>query len=567
MGEWMRPPEGNTREIRTGILMAQPELARRLPAVLGGSLTVLLTLAVMRGPVLAGDLVLAGDPARADAVLFWNDQTNRAIQATGADPFMASRALALESIAVLDTMKSLAGAPAFMVRLPAPGDAPAGAAVAGAAYAMLSYLFPARQAALDAALASSLANERASRAAIEGSDRSALAGSGRAVVFGKAVAEAVIAVRDRDGWDAAGSVRTGTEPGQWRPTPPAFLTALRPGWATMVPFAMVRPDQFRPAGPPAPGTPRFIAAVAEIAPLGDARSTVRTAEQTEIAHYWSDAIGSYAPAGHWNAIAANIVAPARSGMAAEAELFAELNVAIADAGIAMADAKYVYWSWRPVTVIRTGGGGSAPRPDWLPLLETPNHPSYVSGHSSFSGAAAVVLTARFGTRPFTFVSASLPGVTRSFTSFQQAADEAALSRLYGGIHFRFDNEDGLVTGRAIGAWTLKVFQRTGEDRGPVIVMDRPARTGGKGAFVSGGFALDNIAPVTVVTARLDGGEPVRLAVDARGRFTLPVQGFTPSGPERVTLTATSVTGRTSSVRTETEIRSSGDVVTVPASVK
>ena len=127
---------------------------------------------------------------------------------------------------------------------------------------------------------------------------------------------------------------------------------------------------------------------------------MRTASQTEIAHYWSDAIGTYAPAGHWNAIAGMLLAPMKSGLDAEAEVFAELNVAMADAGIAIADAKYTFWFWRPITVIRAGAAGAPADPTWSPLLETPNHPSYISGHSGFSGAAAVVLTARFGDRPF-----------------------------------------------------------------------------------------------------------------------------------------------------------------------
>ncbi len=158
------------------------------------------------------------------------------------------------------------------------------------------------------------------------------------------------------------------------------------------------------------------------------------------------------------------------GMAAEAELFAELNVAITDSCIAMADAKYSYWSWWPITAIRAGNDVTPPQPAWVPLLTTHNHPSYVSGHSTFSGAAVAVLTKWFGARPFTFASASLPGVTRSFTSFQQAAEEAAVSRIYGGIHFPFDNADGRATGQKVGTWTLGAFQRPDADRGPYLMV-------------------------------------------------------------------------------------------------
>ena len=113
------------------------------------------------------------------------------------------------------------------------------------------------------------------------------------------------------------------------------------------------------------------------------------------------------------------------------------------------------------------------------LLETPNHPSYISGHSGFSGAAAVVLTEQFGSRPFRFTSDNLPGVTREFVNFQQAAEEAAASRVFGGIHFPFDNADGLATGRSVGNWTLAAFRRITDDRGPMIVLDRePGSTAG-----------------------------------------------------------------------------------------
>jgi Leucine-rich repeat (LRR) protein/membrane-associated phospholipid phosphatase len=481
------------------------------------------------------------DQGVADPVLFWNDQTNRSIQMTRTDAFQASRVLALESIAVMDTVRSIEGSPAFMARLAAPRDVPVGAAVAAAAHTVLIHAFPARKPALDTALAYALGNEPPGPA------------RDQATAFGTTVATALLMMRDEDGWHAAPVTRSGFASGQWRPTPPEFLPSMGSPWATMQPFALVKPSQFRPPGPPAPGSDAFRLARAEVAALGEAHSTTRTAEQKEIAHYWSDAIGTYAPAGHWNAIAANIVGPLRLGLTVEAELFAELNVAMADAGIAMADAKFTYWAWRPVTAIRTGSDGDPPIPDWTPLLETPNHPSYVSGHASFSGAAATVMTDWFGTRAFTFSSASLPGVKRDFTSFQQAAEEAAASRVYGGIHFPSDNADGLATGRAVGAWTMAVFMNLGEDRGPLLmVMDESMGMGAKTPRTIEGCALDNLAPVTAVTVRLDGGVPFSVPVDEHGVFTLTPQRLGLSGRHEVVLAATSATGRTSTLRTSIE---------------
>ena len=490
--------------------------------------------------------------ASADPVLVWNDQTNRAIQVTSTDPFRASRALALESIAVFDTVRSIAGAPAFLARLPGARDVvKPGIAAAAAAHSMLCLLFPMHRPALDAVFAASLAEEPAGPA------------RDRAVAFGEATATAVFAVRDRDGWNATGAISEGAAPGQWRPTPPDLQPPMDPQWAELRPFVLERPSQFRPAGPPAAGTAAFREAAGYVESIGGAHSTVRTAAQTEIAHYWSDAIGTYAPAGHWNAIAANLVAPMGLGMEAEAELFAELNIAIADAGVAIADAKYTYWYWRPITVIRAGSPGLAPVPDWTPLLATPNHPSYISGHSGFSGAAATVLNAKFGTRPFSFVSASVPGVTRSFTSFQQAAEEAAFSRVLGGIHYPFDNADGLTTGRAVGAWTVAAFQHIAEDRGPLIVMDPPASQGFKRIPARTGYALDNFLPVKTVTVRLDGGQRFNVAVDDRGRFTLPLRQI---GQRDVELSATSAAGRTATARLGID-GEGGGAVAVPVTVQ
>jgi len=397
--------------------------------------------------LLAVILTLSATQAAAkDQIVAWNEQTNLAIQASQTDPFNASRVLALESIAVLDTIKAVAGERGFLVQMPAPPGIDGAAAAAAAGHTMLVALFPDRRAELDRALATSLA------ALPAGTDQRV------ATAFGTAVAQAVFALRVNDGSRAAAPIRAGTAPGEWRPTPPSFQPPLLTQWAALKPFTLTAPNQFRPPGPPAPGTPMFREAVATVSKLGSARSTVRTAEQTQIAHYWSDAIGTYAPAGHWNAIAASVAAAHGLSPLAEAEMFAELNVAMADACIAMADAKYSYWYWRPITAIRAGSDGVPAIPDWEPLLETPNHPSYISGHSSFSGAASVVLTAWLGDREFRFGSESVPGLTRHFASFTAAAEEAAMSRVYGGIHFTFDNADGLATGRKVGAWTLAAFK-------------------------------------------------------------------------------------------------------------
>jgi hypothetical protein len=508
---------------------------------------------------LAGSPSHAAEPGQvaADPVLTWVDQTNRAIQDTSTDPFQASRALALESIAVLDTVRSIASAPGLLVRLPGAPDLDPAVAAAAAAHAMLCHLFPSRSAALDAALDTSLAGAPADPA------------RDRAVAFGTAVADAILARREEDGWKAkeAADGKPGADPapGQWRPTPPGFAPAENQQWGTVKPFVMTQPGQFRPAGPPGVGTAAFREAAAAVASVGADGSTGRTAEETEIARYWSDAAGTYGPAGHWNAIAANLAAPKGLSLEAEAQLFAELNVAIADAGIAVADAKSKYRFWRPVTVIRDGAAGAPADPAWSPLLDTPNQPSYISVQAAFGGAAATVLTAVLGEQAFSFTGAALPGVARTFTSFQQAAEEAAVSPEFGGTHYAFDDADGLATGRAVGAWTMTAFHRLAQDHGPMIVMDHPASAHHKRAPMSG-FALDNFSPVKTVTVRVDGGQRYNVAVDDKGRFTLPHLHAGQFGQIEAVLVATSATGRAAVARLELEHALPGSVVTAPFTV-
>jgi hypothetical protein len=189
--------------------------------------------------------------------------------------------------------------------------------------------------------------------------------------------------------------------------------------------------------------------------LGGRASTRRTAEQTLIAWFWDDGAGTVTPPGHWNRIA-QAAARARGTTPAEnARLFALLNLALADAGIACWDCKFTYRLWRPITAIReadlAGNPDTRPDPRWTPLLTTPPFPSYTSGHSTFSGAAAALLAHFFGTDAvrFTIESEGLPGYTRSFASFSAAAREAGRSRIYGGIHYEFDNRAGLALGRAL----------------------------------------------------------------------------------------------------------------------
>jgi hypothetical protein len=234
--------------------------------------------------------------------------------------------------------------------------------------------------------------------------------------------------------------------------------ALLPQFATLPPFAIRSPDQFRAAPPPSITSEAFERAFDEVKAIGSGTSTTRTADQTEIARYWAGPAGTVQPPGQWNRIARTVATAERNSLGENARLFALLNFGICDGVIASWDTKFEYNYVRPVTAIRNaandGNPDTAADSTWTPLLGTPGHPSYGSAHSSLSAAAATVLGRFFGddSIAFTDTSETAPGVpvTRSFDGFWEAAEEAGASRIYGGIHWQFDNRAGLRAGRDVG---------------------------------------------------------------------------------------------------------------------
>ena len=228
----------------------------------------------------------------------------------------------------------------------------------------------------------------------------------------------------------------------------------------VVPFGMTSGDQFRPAGPPRLDSASVGRRLSRDQSVRRGRRLLTHVEQSLIAQFWADGAGTETPPGHWNRIAREVVATTGTSLDDSARLFALLNIAMADAAISAWDAKYFDNFWRPVTAIRLGdidgNPATTPDPAWSSLIVTPPFPDYVSGHSAFSGAAATVLALFYGTDdiPFTTGSDAMPGVFRNFPGFSAAAVEAAMSRVYGGIHFRFASQDGLAAGSRIGEWTF-----------------------------------------------------------------------------------------------------------------
>jgi hypothetical protein len=280
------------------------------------------------------------------------------------------------------------------------------------------------------------------------------------------VAQQILQLRASDGSTNVVPYTPGTLPGQWRPTPPAQAAALLPGWGAVTCFTMSGGDQFRPPPPPPVDSSAYAFEFNTVKLYGGTNSALRTADQTQVALFWADGGGTETPPGHWHHIAQVVAAGTSPALPVHdsARLFALLALATADAAICAWDAKYAFHLWRPITAVREAAADGNPEteadPAWTPLIATPPFPEYTSGHSTFSRAAATVLAGFFGgEKAFTIGSDGLPGVTRSFGSFSEAADESGISRLYGGIHWPGANLHGQAAGFQIGRQVLAHFLR------------------------------------------------------------------------------------------------------------
>jgi hypothetical protein len=391
-------------------------------------------------------------PCRDDVVLRWNETALQAIKTEHSPPPAATRHLAMMHAAVYDAVNAIYRTHAVyrVAATPADGTSPETAA-AVAAHRVLVAVYPRQVCLFDDALDASL------EGVPEGPGKAA------GVRLGQGVAERILAWRATDGSDRRSDYTPGTGVGWWQPTPPDFKPALLPQWRFVTPFAMQGTSQFPAQDPPPLNSPQYVAALQQVRDLGAVNSVVRTRDQTEIAHFWEDGEGTVTPPGHWNRIAQTVARARGLCLADNARLFALLNLSLADAGILCWECKYRYSYWRPIQAIRyadrTGNPNTPADPCWTPLLKTPPFPTYSSGHSTFSGTAAAVLANFFGTDevPFTSTSEKLPCVRRSFRTFSSAAEEAGWSRIYGGIHYDFDNFEGLRAGRALGDYVSRNF--------------------------------------------------------------------------------------------------------------
>jgi len=379
----------------------------------------------------------------ADEVTDWSQVLTSALTATATSPQNSGRIAAITQAAVFDAVNGIDRRyTPYFVTAAGPRKASRRAAAVQAAYFVLKTLLPAQAPGLERQRDSSIATIKSEEPVDSG------------IAWGEFVATELLEERSSDGFPAGGEPDNGSlDVGKWRPEaglPPAGMPAVTPWLAVLTPFVMTSPNQFRPGGPPALNSAAYASDFEEVKRLGRATGSTRTADQTVIAFFWTDNTIS-----HWNRIAVTLALEQRNRLSENARLFALLNLAMADAGIAVWDAKFEFRFWRPFSAIPLAGDDGNPAtaadPAWTTLVLTPNHQEYPSGHGGLSGAAAHVLGRFFGDKTtFTHRSDTAPYAPRTHRRFSAAADEANNSRIYGGIHFRSAVRDGRTIGDNVG---------------------------------------------------------------------------------------------------------------------
>ena len=384
-------------------------------------------------------------------VIEWNRTLLVIVRTPGAQPstIHSTRSFAMLHAAIFDAVNNIdRDFEPYAVRHPhVSRRASAQAAADQAAHDVLISLYPAFATALDSELQQDLAQIPYGRDKADGIEE------------GQDVAAAILALRNNDGSAVIlPPFVPKNQPGSYQLTPPNFAPADFIQWPRVTPFALPRADEFRPGPPPPLTSDEYTQSFNEVKSLGLIASAARTADQTQIGQFWNGNIQDF-----WNEIAQTAALARHLNLDRTARLFALLNISLADTTIAFFDTKYTYDLWRPVTAIQLASTDNNPQtdqdPTWIPLTtKTAPDPSYPGAHSAISAAAAEVLRLSLGD-PITFdvTSESLAGTTRHFTSFSDAAEEAGLSRIYAGQHFRFDHLAGRHLGRQVASSVLSTL--------------------------------------------------------------------------------------------------------------
>jgi len=385
-----------------------------------------------------------------NVILHWNELL---MQSLPSQPprVPLSRNMALVHVAMFDAVNAIDRSyEPYHARVHASRGASQEAAAAQAAHDTLVALYPGRQAIYDTALAEDLAGIPTGRAR-------------QGVAIGQEVARQILDLRaDDHAADIVTYTPPNNDPGQWHPTHPDFSPAGAVHVPLVTPFATESSAQFRPGPPPALTSNAYTIAFNEAKALGRATDSSRSADQTLVAGLWRTALGNHQV---WNRIAQDMAEDRDAPLVEDARLFALMNMTMHDGLQTSFGAKYHYALWRPVEAIRRAAEDGNPNtladPAWTTLHPTtPPYPTYSGNAATIGASCATVLAGVFGDDvafQFDWGSNGFPGVTRSYENFWAAADEQANSRIYGGIHFRFDSEAGQQIGRNVGGHVMDNF--------------------------------------------------------------------------------------------------------------
>ena len=396
-----------------------------------------------------GRQVEAQEEEGAEIVIHWNGIALRtSIQLGGQNQPQAQMYLAPLQAAVYNAVVAIEGGyRPYRSELATRPGASVEAAVATAAHAMLSNHFPNQQTILDADLAASLA------AIPDGPAKTA------GIEVGLEAAAEVISLRQGSGLEAdIGFSMPVPAPGVWQL--PSGIGPLTPWISLLRPYLLDSPDQFRPGPPLALNSREWAAQYEEVRLMGRIDSPYRTAEQTDVARFWT----MHAPLQH-NLAFQQLASQRELGAVEAARLFAMGNLVGADALIACFDAKYHFLFWRPQFAIPLGDNDGNPAttgdPTWQPLLGTPNHPEYPSAHSCLTASIAEVYAGFLGSQrielDITSTAPNLLQPTRHYRLAQDLVQEIINARVWGGIHYRESDIKGANLGRKVAHWALQRY--------------------------------------------------------------------------------------------------------------
>lgn len=397
-------------------------------------------------------LVLCISCHGSNLVLTWSDVALDAIRFNKSSPPIASRALAIVGVAVHDALASVnTRYSAHKYGLSnAPTQTSLEAVVISAARTSLASLYPNQADKFNSKYFSDLSTLGNTLDVFNG------------IYVGTTVANAVLADRANDGNLPYVPYPGSNQPGQWRPTPPAFAAAEVPQWSDMVPWCMTSDSEFRPPPPISVTSAQYVQEHNQIALLGAKFNSTRTQEQTDIASFWYDGPATDTPPGTWDTVSDQISIKQGFDMIDSAYLGALMGMTLADCAIMGWDAKYTYGQWRPITAIRFADTVQLQTnpslyydPDWLPLLNTPNWPDYISDRAMFGGAAARLLGRLFGDNYTCSIYSETLQTTRTYSNFHDAAFEQGQSRVFAGSHFNSSCVSGVEYGKKVADWAFE----------------------------------------------------------------------------------------------------------------